>query len=174
MTNPHVGITIPKEFLEKVVDPDMAAFGVQAELRLAYHACTSLFSLRDWVFESHKETAWTSQSNQFSMSSKKRFLTDLCSIEGGFAIIADIANASKHMILDSSRRLTDLYGSANVHVQTHGGSGLLGFGAVGGGAIGSVPRSRVFVQIGTHFYDVLEKAQKVHALWTALFAENAW
>jgi hypothetical protein len=173
------GIQTPKEFLAHVVDPDMSAFGApgQAELRLAYHACNSLLALRDWVAESHKGKGWTFRGQPFqaiSPKKKTKFLTDLCTIEPDFEIISDIANASKHMVLDTTRRLTDLYGSANVHIQTHGGSGLLGFGALGGGAIGSMPTSRVFVQIGSGFNDVLQCASKVHDIWKELFVENGW
>jgi hypothetical protein len=99
---------------------------------------------------------------------------DLCSIVPDFEIISDIANATKHMVLDTSRRLTDLHGAANVHIQTHGGSGLLGFGALGGGAIGSMPTSGVFVQIATGFHDVFQCASKVQDVWEELFSENGW
>jgi hypothetical protein len=172
-----VGLQSPSEFLRHVVDADMADFGApnQVELRLAHHACTSLLSLRDWVYETHKTKTWTFQTRQFGpISTKGRFLGDLCAIEPDFEIISDIANASKHMVLENSRKLTDLFGAANVHIQSHGGSGMLGFGALGSGAIGSLPTTSVFVQIGNHFYDVLQCAQKVHGLWKQLFAENDW
>jgi hypothetical protein len=177
MGNSAIGLQNPKEFLRNVVDPDMADFASpnQAELRLAHHACTSLFSLRDWVYVTHRGKTWTYRSRPFQpISSKKKFLADLCAIESDFEIISDIANASKHMILDSGRGLTDLYGAANVHIQLHGGSGLLGFGALGGGAIGSMPTASVFVQIGTTFHHVLQCAQRVHGVWNELFAENNW
>jgi hypothetical protein len=159
MSNSAVGLNTPSEFLKYVVGPDMGAFASsgQAELRLAYHACTSLFSLRDWVYEARKNKAWTFLGKAYPpIAFKTKFFEDLCSIDPDFEIISDIANATKHMVLDTSRRLTDLHGAANVHIQTHGGSGLLGFGALGGGAIGSMPTSRVFVQIGTGFHDVLQ------------------
>jgi hypothetical protein len=39
-----------------------------------------------------------------------------------FAIVTDIANAAKHIILDQNRSRTNLYGSANTEVQEiHGG-----------------------------------------------------
>lgn len=176
MSNSAVGLNTPGEFLKYVVGPDMGAFASsgQAELRLAYHACTSLFSLRDWVYEAHKNKAWTFRGKAYPpIAFKTKFFKDLCSIDPDFEIISDIANATKHMVLDTSR-LTDLHGAANVHIQTHGGSGLLGFGALGGGAIGSMPTSRVFVQIGTGFHDVLQCASKVHDVWKELFSENGW
>jgi hypothetical protein len=105
---------------------------------------------------------------------KLKFSEDLCTIEPDFEIISDIANATKHMVLDSARRLTDLHGAASVHIQAHGGSGLLGFGVLGRGAIGSMPTSSVFVQIGTGFHNVLQCACRMHALWKELFAENPW
>jgi hypothetical protein len=134
-----------------------------------------LFALRDWVFETHKGTTWTFRSQQYRpLSGKTKFLEDLCAIESDFEIVSDIANASKHMVLNTDRRLTELHGAANVHIQSHGGSGLLGFGAWGGGAIGSVPTQTIFVQIGTAFHPVLERANKVHGVWKELFAENGW
>jgi hypothetical protein len=36
---------------------------------------------------------------------KLKFSEDLCTIEPDFEIISDIANATKHMVLDSARRL---------------------------------------------------------------------
>jgi hypothetical protein len=134
-----------------------------------------LLALRDWVFETQKGTIWTFRSQQYGpLSGKTKFLEDLCTIEPDFEIVSDIANASKHMVLDTGRRLTELYGAANVHVQSHGGSGLLGFNALGGGAIGSVPTQTIFVQIGTAFHPVVEPANKVHGVWKELFAENSW
>lgn len=172
-----IGLKSPQEFLMHVVAPDMAAFAApnQAELRLAYHACTSLFSLRDWVFESHKNKPWTLNGTSYRpITGKAIFLEDLCKVEPAFEIVADIANATKHMVLDTTRRLTDLHGAANVHIHTISGSGLLGHGAISGGAIGSTSTTHVFVQIGSGFFDVLEAATKVHDLWKKLIAENGW
>jgi hypothetical protein len=90
------GLQTPKEFLLQVVDPDMTAFAGQVELRLAYHACISLFTPRDWVYETHKGNVWTFQTRSFpAISGKTRFLTDLCSLESDFEIIADIAKLFK-------------------------------------------------------------------------------
>lgn len=172
-----VGLKDPNDFLAAVVNPDMAAFAApgQAELRLAYHACTSLFSLRDWVYESHKNKPWTCRGTTYrAITGKTKFFEDLCSIEPDFEIVSDIANATKHMVLDTTRRLTDLHGAANVHIRTIGGSGLLGHGALGGGPLGSTSSTHVFVQIGTGFFDVLQAATKVHDLWKELITENSW
>jgi hypothetical protein len=172
-----VGLKNPKEFLSHVVDQDMSAFGApgQAELRLGYHACTSLLSLRDWVYEDQKNNVWTFRGRTYPpIRSKTKFFQELCGIESDFKIISDIANATKHMVLDTSRRLTDLHGAANVHIQTIAGSGLLGDGALGGGAIGSISSARVLVHIGAGFHDVLQSATKVHNLWRELFVENHW
>jgi hypothetical protein len=128
MSNSTVGLQNPEEFLRHVVDADMREFAApnQAELRLAHHACTSLFSLRDWVYETYRGKVWTYRARQFpAISTKTKFLEDLCAIESDFEIGSDIANASKHMVLDSGRRLTELHGAANVHIQSHGGSGRL-------------------------------------------------
>jgi hypothetical protein len=176
MANSTLGLRSPKEFLQHVVDQDMADFGApdQAELRLAYHACNSLFALRDWVYETHKGKTWTFHSTQFqSIANKGTFLKDLCTVEADFELVSDIANASKHMVLRADRRLTKLSGSANVHIQTSGG-GMLGFGAIGEGAIGEGPSDRVIVEIDLGFRDVLQCAVKVHNAWKQLFIENQW
>jgi hypothetical protein len=164
-----VGLSTPQDFLKHVVDPDMAEFSKpdQAELRLAYHSCNSLLALRDWVYETHKNTRWKYQSKTFGpIKSKTTFLKDLCSIEPDFKIIADIANASKHMVLDTTHRLTPLYGSSNVYIETNS-SGVTP-------PMNTAPKFRVFVQIGNNFLDVLPCAQKVHKVWKALFKQNGW
>lgn len=169
MSTTNVGLSTPSEFLKHVVNPDMAEFSKpdQAELRLAYHSCNSLFALRDWVYEAHKNAKWKYQSKPFGpIKSKATFLTDLCSIEPDFKIVADIANASKHMVLDTTRRLTPLYGSANVYIHTTS-SGV-------NPANNAAPTFRVFVQIGSKFIDVLPCAKKVHTVWKTLFKENGW
>lgn len=169
-----VGLQTPKEFLTHVVGPDMAEFSApgQAELRLAYHACISLFSLRDWVSQAQDGNPWIGDGVAYPIISANRpgvFATDLCRVEPGFEVIADIANATKHMVLD--RGLTSLYGAANVHISTL---------SVSSSAPASPPSpartlaGKVLVQIGPDFIDVLDNATKVHDMWKRLFAQNGW
>src|SRR2546423_436049 len=129
------GLTTPREFLKDVVDVDVADFArpSQAELRLAFHACTSLLSLRDWVAEAHEGKRWTWRSTNKAPISKKTLIVELIRIEGDFGVISDIANASKHMVLKPSRRQTDLYGASDVGLQVVMSS------AYGGAPYGAMP-----------------------------------
>jgi hypothetical protein len=116
------GLQTPKEFLDHVAGPDMADFSrpEQANLRVAFHACTSLLSLRDWVAAKYDGSKWTDGTTVFGPIDKSKpvptFQKDLVSVEPNFEIIFDIANASKHMVLDSARSLTELHGAANVAI----------------------------------------------------------
>jgi len=140
----------------------------QSELRLAYHACTSLFSLRDWVFETHKSKPWTFRGVPYGpIVSKGKFHDDLCKVESDFGIISDLANATKHMILDPDRRNTNLHGVANVHIQISGSRS-------GAEPLSDEPSTSVYVHIDTTHYPVQKLATKVHKMWTELFAENVW
>jgi hypothetical protein len=174
-----VGIATPKEFLDHVVDPDMADFAntTGTELRSAYHACVSLLSLRDWVGQAHHGKAWTYQGSPKGRIDKKKLKSGLgaglVAIDDAFAKVFDIANASKHMVLDSGKKLTKLHGSANVHIQMTGGS-KLGQAELGNLILDSPGNPNVFVQIGTQFYAVLPLATQVHSIWKTLFAENGW
>jgi hypothetical protein len=155
------GLQTPREFLDHIVGPDMADFSQpgQTELRLAFHACTSLLSLRDWVAEKHDCSHWTYGTTRFGPIDKSRLVTfqnDLATVEPNFKIIVDIANASKHMVLDTGRRLTALHGAENVVITTDGST------------------QRVFVKNGTRFDDVLQCAESVHDAWRRLFAQNSW
>jgi hypothetical protein len=47
-----------REFFDHVVCPDFNDFSTdRTNLRLAFHACTSLLSLRDWVHHAYKNTS---------------------------------------------------------------------------------------------------------------------
>lgn len=175
----HVGISTPKEFLINVVKPDMDDLKSSSctELRAAYHACISLLSLRDWVGLHHDGKPWQYKSVHQGVIDKSRlkagFGADLISIDDSFAKVFDIANASKHMVLDSKQKLTDLYGSANVHIQPIGSS-ILGEAILDEMILGSAGTPTIFVQIGKDFFEVLPLADKVYEIWKELFDENGW
>ena len=171
------GISTPKEFLLHIVDPDMEEFAREGEysLRSAYHACVSLLSLRDWVGKDHDGKMWSYKSRQIGTIDQGRlkggFGTDLVNIESDFEIVFDVANASKHMVLNPRQRLTPLYGFANVYIQVT--SGAFDISAFAPGAFQTAQQC-IFVKVDTHYHDLLACAQKVHAIWKELFAENGW
>jgi hypothetical protein len=166
------GISSPQEFLRHVVEKDMKEFrGAGAELRVAYHACTSLFSLRDWVLQTHDGKNWTYRSNpqpQMSVKNKRAFYRQLCAIDSNYEIISDVANASKHMKLGTSDRHTDMVAAANVHINI-----LSSGGATAAAALGP-KTTRVYAHIGSKHYDVLVGAEAVYGVWLELFKENSW
>jgi hypothetical protein len=163
-----------REFFDHVVTPDFNDLNAdRTDLRLAFHACTSLLSLRDWVHHAYKNTAWkvrnTPQKPFASKSALQSALGKLCS---DVDIVADIANASKHRVLRQSQSYTSLYGSANVVIQvSHGGalgSGPIGAAPLGGGS------SLIVVQIGNKHHDVFGCINDVNSMWSALILENQW
>jgi hypothetical protein len=53
------GIETPQEFFKHVVSRRRDFLTKDSlDLRTAYHACTSLLSLRDWIFETYKHKQW--------------------------------------------------------------------------------------------------------------------
>ncbi len=53
-------IDTPHDFFEHVVERDFEDFkGDAIDLRLAYHACTALLSLRDWIKQSYQGKPWS-------------------------------------------------------------------------------------------------------------------
>ncbi|MCC8962264.1 hypothetical protein H8A95_08010 [Bradyrhizobium sp. Pear76] len=169
------GLKTPKEFLTHVVDPDMKSFAGPGltELRLAYHACNSLLSLSDWVIETHQGKRWTYRGapRPAIPSGKKDFLKQLCELEPHFAIVADIANATKHLVLNQRR--TALEGAPDIQVRLSGGFDPRSHG-MGGGALYSLPRLRILVRNGQDYVDVRMAAGRVHELWKELIEENGW
>jgi hypothetical protein len=170
------GISTPRDFLTYIANPDIADFAKEiTDLRVAHHACISLLSLRDWVVKHHNGKTWNYQSRLVGTLDARRpkqgFGHDLVGIEKDFKVIFDIANASKHMILAQSQRLTTLHGSANVSIQILSTGSSSPTPAASGADAGP---TRALVKIGSDYHDVLLAAQAVHAVWTTLFAENGW
>jgi hypothetical protein len=176
-------IETPREFFEHVVNLDAKDFlEMPTELRLAYHACTSLLSLRDWIYQSYNNRGWTwSTHSQGNMTSIGELQRSLNAIDQVFGITTDIANATKHMILDPDRRQTSLYGAANLQIQTVtkvlGGS-MLNTDMLGNFMLNQNPTAvtsnRVRVQIGSVYYDVLSCVLLAKDIWSNLIEENAW
>jgi hypothetical protein len=105
-------IDTPREYFENVVVPDVEDFlRDPTNLRYAYHTCVSLLSLRDWVVKAYHDRTWSWESKpQGTITTTRQLQQALNLIDDSFEIITDIANASKHMILDPTRRQTTLYG----------------------------------------------------------------
>lgn len=101
-------IETPREFYANVVEIDEIEFRDKSDdLRLAYHACVALLSLRDWIFENYNGRTWTWMGDaQRPLTSKNTFQTSLEHLHDDFRIITDVANASKNLILDRDRRRT--------------------------------------------------------------------
>ena len=163
----------PSDFFDCVVTPDFNDLSAdRTNLRRTFHACTSLLSLRDWVHHSHKNTSWKARgAAQKPFASKSALQSALRKLCREVDIVADIANASKHRVLEQGRSYTPLYGSANVVIQVIGG-------AIGAGPIGAAPiggsSSRIVVQIKNTHYDVFGCINDVHSLWHQLMQENQW
>jgi hypothetical protein len=74
-------ITNPSEFRLQIMEPDYAAFAHEpTDLRLAFHAASSLFHLRDWVAHTCGQT-------------KNQLQSDLEGLCKSFGLITDIANS---------------------------------------------------------------------------------
>jgi hypothetical protein len=174
-------IETPRDFFDHVVEVDVSEFRAnRLDLRAAYHACSSLLSLRDWVVESYKCKPWI-----FGGLAQKQFVrvgelqTSLEAIEPKFAIVTDIANASKHMVLDPKRRRTNLHGNANTEVHGFSSPSAARFsGGISGAPISALPISggpgHVLVKIDHDFHDVEACILAVHSAWTRILIENSW
>jgi hypothetical protein len=166
-------IETPRGFFDHVVDINVSEFSAHPlDLRAAYNACTSLLSLRDWIVETHRNTPWSAGgAPKPPFASKGDLQQALEVMDSRFAIVTDIANASKHMVLDPNRRRTNLYGSANTEVQSIGGG--IGGGPIGGAPIGGATAS-IVVKIDDKFHDVMDCVTAVHAILRGLMTENSW
>ena len=171
---PPIKIATPREFFDHVVEKDVSEFASQAtDLRSAFHACISLLSLRDWIVHVYKNKHWThSGTAQPIITGKRKFQQALNDIDVRCGIVTDIANASKHMVLDpSSGPNTNLWGNANTAVHFYGGplgSAPLGVAPVGGTI------SVIKVKIDRNYHDVLDCARATHSIWKGLMKDNAW
>jgi hypothetical protein len=167
-------IETPREFFDHVVEVDVSEFLTNPlDLRAAYHACNSLLNLRDWVLTMHKTRPWSSGgAAKQPFAGTGQLQQALEALDQRFAIVTDIANASKHMVLDPARSRTKLGGNANTEVQqVHGGA--LGSGPIGAAPIGGTS-SRIVVKIDDQFHDVRDCVTAVHAIWCNLLTENSW
>jgi hypothetical protein len=155
------------DFFKQILEPDYReCIAAPADLRKAFHAAASLFHLRDWV-------AATGSPNP-TKGELKKLQSDLqAKLEGRcglFAIIRDVANASKHLKLTINPS-TSVTGAADIRSQeiaTAAYGHLGGYGVTG--AYGPVlavvitPEGVVFAQA----------AAKVYEMWKEVFREKGW
>lgn len=175
-------IKTARDFMERIVVPDIEeSLEHKADLRLAYHACISLFSLRDWIFDERRNTDWTYNGigrEPFKQISELQ--NSLRDIEPSFDCVSDIANAAKHKVLE--RGYTALYGAANTEIKrvaTMISSGaILGALRLNTAALNSAPIMQdtevIMVKINDEDYPVLAHIARVHGMWTQLMTENSW
>jgi hypothetical protein len=166
-------IETPAEFFEHIAAVDVMEFlHTEPNLRAAYHACTSLLSYRDWVLATYKGSTWSSGGvSKPALRGITKFQEELARINTNFDVVTDLANASKHMVLDSSRSRTTLYGNADTFVEEVGSS-------IGEAAIAEVPVAGsvryINVKIGDQFHDVRSTVHVVFEEWKMLNSENSW
>ena len=149
----QASIRTPSEFRNQIMEPDYEAF-VQAptDLRLAFHAATSLFHLRDWV-------AW---AQSIPRSHLQRELEARCEY---FGLIRDVANAGKHLKLTISS--TSMAEAGEVQLSKFG---VFGYGISPGGyghasAYGPVP----VIIVASEGVPFASAARKVHQMWNLFF-----
>jgi hypothetical protein len=154
---PPTVIRTPADFFRCVLQPDYEAFSsAPTDLRLALHVASSLFHLRDWVAAARGLKTANLQSD----------LENRCK---SFGVIRDVANASKHLVLDK-KPSTRVRGAGDVQLNEIGPSG---YGAGPGGynspysaygpviAIVVVPEGVLFARA----------ASEVHEMWTKYLAD---
>lgn len=157
MSFAHEQITSANEYFDNVVSPDFRDYvNDLGSLRKAFQCAGSLFHMHDWVYrEFFAEIPDCKDEKAFS---KK--LAEQCS---SFAIVRDIANASKHMILNSEKMRKVRSVSA------------LSIGWVEGGFIGPFDGSlRVLVQTDSGYEVFGELAHDVLSMWLDMLRERSW
>lgn len=173
-------ISTTAEFFENVVKLDVQDFRENpTSIRRAVHACTSLLSLRDWLRNKKEQQAhtklgdrqhatWVTPSETTSFVS---YQPKLNAINEHIGIVTDLANASKHMVLDPDRpQNTSLYGQANTALQTSGGA--LGAAPLGADALAGPGRKELMVKIGDKYFPVLASVNSAFDSWVDLMKRN--
>jgi hypothetical protein len=141
-------IETPLEFFEQILEPDYSDFSANpTSLRLAFHTAISLFHLRDWV----------ARAQSRSKSALQKDLHNRCS---SFAIIADVANAVKHLKLYQGESYSNVRGVDDVHLgriitTAYGVAGGYGYGAYGlVPSIIVVPEEVMFAKVAAEVYEM--------------------
>ena len=117
-------------YFETHVEPNLAAWlGQPTDIRLAMNAVVSLYHTVDHFWHSYHGVA---PSHVWNTKDVRQFRAEFARRDPNFAIIRDVAEAHKHMVLDrNSRALTD---SSQTAVGSTGfGEAGFGQGPFGGG-----------------------------------------
>jgi hypothetical protein len=148
------------DFFRQVLEPDYReCIAAPADLRKAFHAAASLFHLRDWIAATESPNP-TKEDLQAKLVARCEF----------FAIIRDVANASKHLKL-IMKPSTSVTGAADIRSQE---IATAAYNVAGGynvaGAYGPV-LAVVIIPEGVVF---AEAAAKVYEMWKEVFREKGW
>jgi hypothetical protein len=155
----HQKIASAREYFDDVVVPDFDDFiGDTTSLRKAFHCANSLFHLHDWVISEHPEA--------FQNCKTARDLAKFLATQSSdFLIVKDLANATKHMHINSGQVL--VHAGASTVQSTGYGEGGYGMGPYGGG-----PRVRIQTVAGDVEFTAVAKT--VLDMWKQMFAFNGW
>ncbi len=156
-------IETPREFFVHVVVPDVTDFASDhGNLRAGYHAAISLLSYRDWVLAAYGGRPWTYRGASMApVTTKAAFQQALEGIDRAFAIVREVANASKHMILESTistMTFSGAYSGAPYSVLSYS----------------SGRKSYMHVKVDDAHHDVPMNVDLTYRLWIDLNAENSW
>ena len=149
----QVSIRTPSEFRNQIMEPDYEAFmQAPSDLRLAFHAATSLFHLCDWV-------ACAQSIPRFHL---QRELEARCEY---FGLISDVANAGKHLKLTISSGSMAEAGEGQLDKFGVFGYGISRGGYGHAGAYGLVP----VIIVAPEGVPFASAARKVHQMWDLFF-----
>ena len=121
-----------QEYFKQVLEPNYNAFmGAPSTFQAAFNAASSLFHMRDWVYNLKRAELEKALGEKFA--DQAAFWRYIEKNVPGADFIRDVANASKHVKLDHSS--TSMTHVANVAIMTTGyGEGGYGEGRYGGAA----------------------------------------
>lgn len=166
-------IQAPSEFFRHIVTVDVLEFlNNQPNHRAAYHACTSLLSYRDWILTANRGKVWSSAgASNPALNKTNEFQAALESYQPSFAIVTDVANASKHMLLETGRARTKMQGNASTEVVD--GPGAFNTAVLNSVAFNEILRC-INVKDGDLIRDVRSCVRDVYDAWRELNIENGW
>lgn len=122
--------TLAHEFFELHVMPNFRDWqGQSADLRLAMNAVMAIYHMSDHYFHSFSASE---SSRVFATSSPGRFRAAMAKRDSCFAIIRDVAEAHKHMMLNRAPRVVTSSNQTQVGSTGYGEAGY-GTGPYGGG-----------------------------------------
>jgi hypothetical protein len=163
------------DFWNNMVVPDHSEFQANAgDLRIAFHAASSLFHMHDWVFSSYQASVCSSftfidgNGTQHPVNNAATFANSLEAICPDFALVRGIANAAKHLALTNIRPHPDAPShAANTTSQSVG----WGEGAYG---VGPYDAPQVMLQGSASQLHFIQIADNVKQMWAGLNCTHNW